>query len=806
MTLISRLISRYLIFAIIPYFAASWMLLSVILFIQQAGRFADIFFGVNIPTNLVWQLTIALIPNVIAFTCPTALLVGTVIGLAKMQGDSELVAIRAAGVGNFQIAFPIVLLGILMSGFAFIVNQQGVPAAAALVRKVGLQSAIQKLESPIEPGTFNSEVAGYTIYVRGGDLESGRWTNLFAYREDPSNGVVRLLTSKEGRVDTSDQNSELVLENASAVTLPLQPGTGKYVMEKIGDVRFAIKTRRAEMLEALAGTKVVPEELSLSALVAYADSHEGREAMDARILWQRRLLLSFSPLIFCILGTAMVLRFNRGGQGFGTVLALIGLVGYYSIGFLGEQLVRTNTIPVWAAAALPIGASFLAVLWLQLADKMKFASRVSEWMAGGFRRVRRMPNKLQMRNLFVDLTTGLRDFDLLRDLLRYYLLTLCFLLAIFVIFTAFELWKFAGAIPNGTALLGRYLFYFTPFIYLQVTAPAAMIATLATYVIKSRQNEIITWTSAGQSVYRLLAPCFALMLVIGGANWLAQEYIVPRANIIQDDARDRLQNKGEPKKEPSDVWIAQGNYILSFRRPGAPVDLPAALPGPAKSRGDLPQTLPFDTGRSEPPSNSISAASDNEIGVTSCSTCPTRVSVYEFGDNGQRLQTVYRAAYAEWNSGKIELKGNVEKDVVEHGSVSASNEQGIQLAIASNPFILLDGKPSHTDTAGAKMQRERATSEYQERSLGLAIEVNYTTIFMPLISALLVAPFSFSLSRKGKASAVATAVGIWLLFAGTGAVFEQIGLNGLLSPAVAIWGPLAIFAAVGVYLLTRVRT
>ena len=43
-----------------------------------------------------------------------AVLVGTVIGLAKMQGDSELVAIRAAGVGNFQITLPIVLLGVAL--------------------------------------------------------------------------------------------------------------------------------------------------------------------------------------------------------------------------------------------------------------------------------------------------------------------------------------------------------------------------------------------------------------------------------------------------------------------------------------------------------------------------------------------------------------------------------------------------------------------------------------------------------------------------------------------------------------------
>ena len=97
---IGWLISKYLLRTIVPYFVFSWLLLSVILFVQQASRYSDIFFSVNIPANLLWQLTIALIPNVIAFTCPMAMLVGTIIGLAKMQGDNELVAIRASGVGN----------------------------------------------------------------------------------------------------------------------------------------------------------------------------------------------------------------------------------------------------------------------------------------------------------------------------------------------------------------------------------------------------------------------------------------------------------------------------------------------------------------------------------------------------------------------------------------------------------------------------------------------------------------------------------------------------------------------------------
>ncbi|MBV9215562.1 MAG: LptF/LptG family permease [Acidobacteria bacterium] len=821
---VGLLISRYLLFAILPYFGASWLLLSVVLFIQQAGRFADIFFGVNVPSDLVWQLTIALIPNVIAFTCPTALLIGTVIGLSKMQGDSELITIRSAGVGNIQIAIPIILLGILLSIFGYFVNEKGVPAAAALVKKVGLETAIQKLESPLEPGAFNTEVAGYTIYVRGGDVETGRWTGLFAYREDPGNGVVRLLTSKGGRIDSSDESAELVLEDATAVTLPLEPADGKYVSEKIGDVRFAIKTPRAEMIAKLVDRQAQPEELSLSELSAYAATHEGRDALEARILWQRRLLLSLTPLIFCILGTAMVLRFNRGGHGFGTVLALAALVGYYSLGFLAEQMVRAGTIPVWGSAALPVGASLAAVLWLGLVGRARFTEKFGEMLGGLWTKLRQTPNRIQIKSMFVDLTTGLLDFDLLRNLVSYYALTLAFLFAVFLIFTAFDLWRFAGSFPNGTVLLGRYLMYLSPFVYLQITAPAAMIATLATYVIKSRQNEVVTWTSAGQSVYRLLLPCFALMLAIGGVNWLVQEYILPSSNARQDEARELLANKGEPRPQSGRVWVAEGNYIFSYRRPGS-VDGP--IPHTA-GKSDLP-SMPFgitvpnnershvssssDNGAASNSASSnsrssasISPASDNAKADSSSSSGPSGVWVYEFEDDGARLQNVYRSGSAEYAHGVVSLRGRVEKAVISERGITASSPGETEIPAASDPFITLDEKPGHLDTAGVKRQLIKATSDTDQRRLGIAIEENRSTLLLPLISALLVAPFSLSLSRKGKSTTVGIAVGLWLLFAGTGAVFERIGLNGLLPPAIATWGPLAIFTLMGIYLLSRVRT
>jgi lipopolysaccharide export LptBFGC system permease protein LptF len=785
-------ISRYLILAIVPYFVFAWVLLSVVMFVQQAGRFSDIFFSANIPAAMIWQLTVALIPNVIAFTCPMAALVGVIIGLSKMERDSELVAIRAAGVGNLQISLPIALLGIVLSIFTLLINIYGVPFAARVVRQVATQTAIYKLESPIEPGVFNTEVAGYTIYVKDGDITDGRWRNIFIYNEDEKAGTTRLITSSSGRIDSQDEYSELVLENAVAATFSKTGEVEKYVSENIGEIRFAIKTKRGELIEKLRSTELTPEELGLGELSTYASKKEGKERTEARILWQRRIILSITPLIFCIFGTSMILRFHGRGRGFGISVALVSLIVYFLLAFLGEQLARTGRIPVIAAGLLPLIASLAAILWLNVAGRISFSFGITDRIKEAVSGFKLGSNRLQRRNIFVDLTTGLRDFDLIDNLFRYYLLTLTFLAAVFLIFTGFEMWRFAGSVDGGIWLLVKYLFFLVPFIYIQLAPSAAMVAALATYVIKSRQNEIVTWTSAGQSVYRLLLPCVLFMMFLGLMNWGIQEWVAPRANQIQDQLRDQIRGRGIFSGKSGKYWVSSDDRIYSFQiDPGGGSDK-ENLRSDRASEGDQYQS-----------------ASDNEMRLMpSCgSTCAVKdLTIYEFVDNGAKLQHLYRSSKAVWERDRLRFTAGATKSTLTEGQVRAVDVTGSELTESTNPFLGIRKKPSHLNSAEVRALLDHTDSDVEKRSFAVALDKKYSTIFLPFVISLFTAPFALSLSRKGKAVTVGYAVGLWLIFMGVTSSFEQMGISGYLPSGIAIWGPLAFFSLLGVYLLSKVKT
>ena len=754
---ISLSFSIYLFRVILPYFIFSWLLLSVILFVQQASRFSDIFFNTVLPSNLVWQLTFALVPNVIAFTCPMAALVGVIIGLAKMQGDSELVAIRAAGTGNWQLSIPIILLGIILSVFAFLINLKGVPFAAGIVRQVALQTALYKLESPIEPGVFNTEINGYTIYVKEGNINEGTWGKIFIYNEDTKANLVRLITSESGRIDNTEERSELILNNAVVSTFSLTDENKKFISENVGEIRFGIQTKRKELVEKLTKTGETPEELGLNELAVYAGKQEGKLRLEAQLLYMRRLLLSLTPLIFSILGLNLVLRFNRGGRGFGVFLALVSLIFYYLIALLGEQLARTGKISVTMAGLLPVLVSLMVIGWLYFSNRYFINSWISK-INLPFKKGK--TNKLAKNNFYIDLTTGILDLDIILNLIKYLVFTLLFLGSIYMIFTAFELWKFAGIINDGFLLLIKYLLFLIPFIYLQLAPSAIMIAILATYIIKSRQNEIVTWTAAGQSVYRLLLPCFILMTFIGLINWGVQEFVAPDTNQTQDLLREQLRNNGVLAKKEGKIWVANDNKIYSFE---------------------------------------ISSQNAESRNVE-------KLSVYEFSKNDFTLDSVTKSPSAVWANEKIIFGDGARK--ITWGKINSTvsevsvNEIPVTLDIFSNQ----NKKPNHLNSKQTRNKVNNTEVGVEQRRFEVALQKKYSTPLLPLIITLFTAPFALSLDKKNRVITIGYAVGFWLLYLGVGNAFEQFGISGAVSPEISIWSPLVLFSIVGLFLITKIKT
>src|SRR5918995_136979 len=178
------LIPRYIVGAMLPYIFLSLLLLTAILLAQQAARVAEAVIYADLPFYLLGSVGAALLPGVLVFSIPLATLAGIIIGFSRMGSDSEIVAMRAAGVGSWTMIWPTLLIGLVCTGATTYLHLKEAPEAARDLERIALEGALAKLDSPVEPRTF-STLPRYVIYVRDGDKERGTWGRVFIFAQRP---------------------------------------------------------------------------------------------------------------------------------------------------------------------------------------------------------------------------------------------------------------------------------------------------------------------------------------------------------------------------------------------------------------------------------------------------------------------------------------------------------------------------------------------------------------------------------------------------------------------------------------------
>jgi LPS export ABC transporter permease LptG/LPS export ABC transporter permease LptF len=769
-----RLIERYIIRAILPYLLLSMLLLTAILLTQQASRLAELVVGVGMPFKLLADVTLALMPNVLIFALPIAVLAGTVIGFSRLASDSEMVAMRAAGVGTWSMLWPVLLLGIALSCLTLYINLWESPQAAHSLRRTALSAALYKLDSPVEPRSFNVDIPGYVVYVRDGDKVQGQWGRVFIYSQE-KDGSNRLITARSGRIDSAAEQSELVLSDAVATKIPAQrqqEGGNAYVVERLAQLRVQFNTGRAALLEKIQHDEREADELDWFELGTYAAGKNGAAARDAWTLWHKRLTLSLSPLVFALLGTGLGLRLRKGGRGLGMLVSLVVLISYYLVSLLGEQMARAGTMSVvvgsWMASTLALACG-LILLARGLRD--------SRGVLGSFRSL--LPARWHAENETARMGQGrssvwarrtrllsfpsLLDLSVLRALWRSFAFSFIALTAIFLIFTLFELWRFIALTGAGVRLITKYLLFLLPLVSVQLLPASVLLSVLATYALMSRRSESTAWWACGQSVYRLMLPGMLFAVMTGGCLWLIQERLMPGANVMQDALRAQI--RGGPLRATTKggrQWLAS------------------------------------------PESGRLYAYIYDEEGNSL-----KDLAIYEFDGEGVHLRRTIKAQSGRWTQPDNLLLDGAESVEIKATKVEKREEEQAELkgAETQEAFKPTADKPSQLSAKGLsdyiKQMRRRGSVV---ATLAVALQRKYAEPLSPVVMALLGIPLAFSFGRRSAIAALCSAIGIGLAFWGVTGGFQQMGSYGLLPPPVAAWSPLIIFAALGAYLLSRART
>lgn len=760
-----KLILKYIVFEAMPYVLLSALLLTAILFMQQAGRFSELAVYADLPLDLAAEIAVALLPSVLILTLPVAVLAGIVIGYSRMGSDSEIVAIRAAGVGTWTLLWPVLLIGAIATAGTMFLHMKEAPEAARDLRRFAVQGALKKLESPVEPRTFNTEIPGYVIYVRDGDKSQGSWEGVFIYAQQ-ADGSNRVVTARSGRIDSSGDKSELVLSDAVAMKIPPSNSAERsYVVERLDQLRLAIDTGRAALVDRLSQKEARAEELDWTDLKRQAYSNSIGDRREAERTLHRRLALSVAPFVFALFGGLLGLRVRRGGRGAGILLSLAVVIVYYLISLLGESLSRTNSVSAivgqWMATAVIVAFSMM-LLRFKRVPGLTFVRRLLR------------NNKVRVethRSAVTEHTLGagrsgfpsLLDTSLFRTLAISFLLGFLALLSMVVIFTLFELWRFISANHVPATVVAKYLVSLLPLLTVELFPATMLITVLITYALLARRSEAIAWWASGQSVYRLMIPGLLFAIAAGAGTWLVQEHLMPSANMKQEALRARIRG-GQPRAITGTgrQWLAsiESKRLYSYEF-------------------------------------------DDQRGVLNEPT------IYELDDERVHLIRVITGSTGAWlGANELIVK---EAETINLQGMIAEREVAAETKLAGmdppQAFKPTNDKPSQLSASDLSGYLRAAKVQGVDVSaLALALQRKYVNPFSVLVMSFIGMPLALAFGRRGALVAMCVAVGVSIAYWGVGGGFQQLGNHGLLPPEVAAWSPPVIFAAAGTYFLSRVRT
>src|SRR5215470_12518518 len=94
-----RILTRYILREVLSHAVIGIALFTFVIFMRDVSRILELVVRNSAPIPSVAQLFFLTLPAALTVTIPMGVLVGILIGLSRMAADSEITAMRAAGVG-----------------------------------------------------------------------------------------------------------------------------------------------------------------------------------------------------------------------------------------------------------------------------------------------------------------------------------------------------------------------------------------------------------------------------------------------------------------------------------------------------------------------------------------------------------------------------------------------------------------------------------------------------------------------------------------------------------------------------------
>ena len=786
-----RILTRYILGEILSHTFIGCALFTFILFMPQLPQILEVVVRNSSTLADVFEIFLFTLPNLLKFTIPMSVLVGVLLGLSRMASDSEIIAMRASGlgIGYFVRVAAIVAVSGTVLGLANTLYLAPRSNQAILNMQQSLETSQASYE--IQPRVFYEDFKNFVLYVQNVHSGAGpsNWDQVFmADVSDPGNPVV---TTAASATVVNEGSQELMMRLRDGLhdeTVAGQPGASNISTFATSDMPLAL-SQTSDVHLGRMDTAVYA--LPFKALLQRV---RGPDSQRFQVELENRFAFPTACIVLMLVGVPLGAASRRGGRSSGWVFTILLVFVYYFLSSTGIALGRQGKLPVslavWLANIL-FAAAGTFLLW-QMATggrllaaisgatthlpRLSFKPRpVSNGSASGsgFRGLlgrfqpRARAGHARSRHAF----PRILDEYVVREFVNMFLLVLLAFVLLMIVFTFFDL--VGDIIRNRIPLItvGDYLVNLTPSMLYQIAPLAALIAALVVFGVLNRNSEIVAMKATGISLYRLVIPVVSIAAILSISLFLFDQYYLPQANRRQEALRNII--KGRP---PQTYLHPEQKWIFGQPRPGEP------------ARIFYYQF--FDPNR-------------NEF---------ANLSVFELDPATFELKLRIFAGRAVW-------KADTDTWKFENGWVLDNSGENVEdyRTFKSTTFAEIHEPPDYFEKEDLQSQemnfaqlekyvRDLQQSGFDTMRLRVALWHKLAYPLVAVVMVVLAIPFALSMGRRGSLSGIAIAIAVALAFWVIDGLFSAMGDVNYLPAAMAAWSSDILFGLVGGYLLLKTPT
>ncbi|HUP66312.1 MAG TPA: LPS export ABC transporter permease LptG [Thermoanaerobaculia bacterium] len=777
-----RILTRYIFRELLGPTTLGFSFYTLLILIKNLFDFAELIIKRSLPFSTVLELLALSLPHIVVLTLPMALLVGILIAIGRLSADSEIIAMQSAGLSSRAIYRPVFIFSLLMFGITLYLMLSVLPRGNRALQQRQLSLLTMAAETKIQPRVFFDEFQDRVIYINDVDAETGLWKGIFiADTSDPNQQRTILADSGRLTMTAGTRQSWLELHGPEThVSSSRRPD--RYDLNRNDSQRLFLHDPTEEVVKVKKLAKSMKEMGLPELLDRLEQARREQDPLDERfyrVEIHQRFAIPFACIAFGVIGLPLGITNRRGGKSSGFSLSILIILVYYILLNNGESLARSGRLPawiaMWAANFLILGLGFwlmgktgserqpgrirgfLGLLVRRLAQrrgsKIAAAAEASEDDDGGI-----------LKRIDIPLPNIL-DRYILTQYLKILGLVLLSTIVLFLVVDYTEIIQDINENDVPFEIVVSYYRYVIFQFFDWVLPISVLVATLITFGVLSKNNEVTAIKANGISLYRIALPVLAVAVLLSIFSYFLLDFVLPYSNSRAAELKSVIEGDETPSTFSSEQrqWVfGRGRYLFNFLR-----------------YDKRTKTL-------------------------------SRVQIFEFHPSEFKLARRVVADEARWDgTGWVFVGGWVRSFGDDGGSSYTPIVQPVRLHYPERPsYFEVEAKTPGEMTWG-ELRRYIGNLKrlgYSPDELTVQLWRKTSWPFISVIMALIALPFSFRMGKKGALYGIGIALflafGYWSIFG----IFTKLGEVGSLPAVLAAWSANVLFMLAALYMFLRVET